>query len=130
MIDANFANGLFRGHLSVTESINVDRSAIGPGCRSRQRQQIRLQVLRVVTQCVEVIATNNHGSCIACAISVDRRRVGVSHLYLLLNPNDVELQVQFYPAYSERNTYRPHRGELRRGGRNLIPSSRQRTEFI
>src|SRR5690348_2041615 len=64
-IDANLANGGFRGHIAAGEAVNVNLGPARSDRRARKSTNLALQLVRVVRQRIQVIARNSHGAGIA-----------------------------------------------------------------
>src|SRR5215469_10954369 len=56
LVDANLANCRLRRQLPAGKSVNVNLPAIGPGRRTRQRLQLRLQFVGIVGERLQVLA--------------------------------------------------------------------------
>ncbi len=92
-IDPDLANRLLRGELSAAESVDENRPAARPRRRTGQRLQVRLKIIRIVRQRVQIGAFDHQRAGVARRIGRDARPGTRLHGHLLRSGRNFELQV-------------------------------------
>ncbi len=87
LVDTNFADRRLRRQLPTGKAVHVNLSAVRPSRRPSQRRQLALKLIRIIRQCVKVLARQHSGVRIVVRVNAQRDRVCIDVHYLRLLAN-------------------------------------------
>src|ERR1700758_1066092 len=70
LVDANFANGSLRRKLAGGEAVDINLPAIWPSGRSGESLQVRLQIIRIVRERLEVFSLKHNRAGVVSGICI------------------------------------------------------------
>ena len=83
LVDADLADRFLRGELASAESIDEDCATAGSGRRAGERQQVRLEILGIVGQRLQIGAAQHQRARVVRGVGGDGRPGIIPHDYLL-----------------------------------------------
>src|SRR5208337_1177941 len=94
LVDANLADRRLGRKLACRKSVDVNLSAVRPGRGTSQCLQLRLQLIGIVRQCVEIFAFQDEGSSAALGWADAKGGSLLLHLDVLLLDGNLQLDLE------------------------------------